>query len=116
MNRKVARFNKRITIQKNTVTTDKHLNHVNTWTDYFSCWAYAGTYQFDKEEQGEAQTIPEESVNFEVRYCSELKALTSDGFRVLFNGSIYDIIAVDEMNYQNQSVRIRCKWQKAVSA
>lgn len=114
MNRKVARFNKRITIQKNTVTTDKHLNHVNTWTDYFSCWAYAGTYQYDKEEQGEAQFIPDQSINFEVRYCSELKDLTSDGYRVIFNGVIYDIIAIDAMNYQDQTIRIRSKMRKEV--
>lgn len=114
MNRKVARFNKRITIQKNAITADKYLNRVNGWTDYFTCWAYAGTYQYDKEGQGEAQFIPEQSINFEVRYCSELKDLTSDGYRVIFNGVIYDIIAIDAMNYQDQTIRIRSKMRKEV--
>ena len=116
MNRDIARFNKRITIQKNTTTIDKNRNHFNTWADYYSCWAYAGTYQFDKEEQGEAKTDPEQTINFEVRFCSEVKHLASDRYRVIFDGAIYDIIAVDNMNYQDETVKIRCKFQKAVSA
>lgn len=115
MNRDIARFNKRIVIQKNATGKDRYLNHVNTWTDFFSCWAYAGTYEHDQEEQGEATTKPEQTVNFEVRYCSELKGLTSDGFRILFNGAVYDIVAVDMMNYQNQTIRIQTRLQKAVA-
>ena len=114
MNRDIARFNRRITIQKNTVGADRFLNHTNVWTDYFTCWAYAGTYEHDKEEHGEATTKPEQTVIFEVRYCSELQSLTSDDFRILFNGAIYDIIAVDWMNYQGQTIRLQTKYRKAV--
>jgi SPP1 family predicted phage head-tail adaptor len=115
MNRDIAKFNKRITIQKNTAGEDKYKNHTNTWADYFSCWAYAGTYKYDREEQGEAVTRPEQSINFEVRYCSELKSLDSDHYRVLFNGAVYDIINVDMMNYQDQTIVIYTKFVKAVS-
>jgi SPP1 family predicted phage head-tail adaptor len=116
MNRSIARFNRRITIQKNTPTTDEHLNHFNTWADYYTCWAYASTYRYDKEKQGEAVIIPEQSINFEVRYSPETKNLTSDGYRILFNGSVYDIISVDMMNYQNQTVIIRTMIGKAVKS
>ena len=114
MNRDIARFNRRIVIQKNHVGEDKYLNHTNAWKDYFTCWAYAGTYEHDQEEQSEANTRPEQTVIFEVRYCSELQALTSDGFRILFNGAIYDIIAVDWMNYQGQTIRLQTKYRKVV--
>ena len=34
MERKIARFNERIVIQKNEVVTDKYGNHKNTWIDF----------------------------------------------------------------------------------
>jgi len=113
MNRRIARFNSRITIQKNSTITDKYLNHTSAWVDYYSCSAYAGTYQHDKESSGEATTLPERTVNFDVRYCSELKDVKSNEYRVIFNGDIYDIIAVDMMNYQRQTITLQCKYQEA---
>ena len=51
MERKIARFNERLTVQKNEVVVDKYGNHKNTWTDYFTCYTYASTYQYDKENE-----------------------------------------------------------------
>lgn len=113
MKRKIARFNKRITIQKNTIVTDKYKNHTNAWVDYYKCSTYASTYEHDKEEQGEATIKREQTINFEVRYCSEVQGLTSDKYRVIFNGDIYDIVAVDMMNYQAETIIIQCKFQEA---
>ena len=113
MRRKISRFNKRITIQKHGTVTDKYLNHKSAWVDYYSCNAYAGTYQHDKEEQGEATTKPEQTVNFEVRYCSEVQNLISNEYRVIFKGDVYDIVAVDMMNYQGETIIIQCKLQEA---
>jgi hypothetical protein len=47
MERKIARFNQRLTIQKNEVTVDRYGNHKNVWTDYFSCFTYAEILDFD---------------------------------------------------------------------
>ena len=111
MDRKIARFNERIAIQKNTVVTDKYGNHKNVWPDFYSCFAYASTYQYDKENEA-AVTTEERTINFEVRYCGELKDLDSTHYRVAFNGDSYDIQAVDFMNYQKKTIRIVCKLQK----
>ena len=111
MERKIARFNERIVIQKNEVVTDKYGNHKNTWTDFYSCFAYASTYQYDKENEA-AVTTEERTINFEVRYCGELKDLDSTHFRVAFHGDNYDIQTVDFMNYQKKTIRIVCKLQK----
>ena len=104
----IERMNERITIQQNTVTVDKYGNHKTGWTDYFSCWAYASTYQYDREKET-VVTEDEQTIIFEVRYCSELKTLDSTHFRILFHGAPYDIQSVDMMNYQKKSIRIRCK-------
>ena len=111
MERKIARFNERISIQKNTVTVDKYGNHKNAWTDYFTCYTYASTYQYDKERES-AVTEEERTINFEVRYCEELKDLDSTHYRVAFHGDSYDIQTVDFMNYQRKTIRIVCKLQK----
>ena len=85
MERKIARFNEHLTVQKNTVVVDKYGNHKNTWADYYSCYTYASTYQYDKENEA-ATTTEERTINFEVRYCTELKDLDSTHYRVAFRG------------------------------
>jgi len=111
MERKIARFNERLTVQKNTVTVDKYGNHKNAWTDYYSCFTYASTYQYDKENEA-ATTTEEQTINFEVRWCPELSGLDSTHYRVAFKDSTYDIQSVDFMNYQKKTIRIVCKLQK----
>ena len=111
MERAIARFNERLTVQKNEVVVDKYGNHKNVWTDYYSCYTYASTYQYDKENEA-ATTTEEQTINFEVRYCTELTDLDSTHYRVAFRGSTYDIQSVDFMNYQKTTIRIVCKLQK----
>ena len=108
MERDIARFNERLTVQKNEVVTDRYGNHKNVWTDYFSCFTYASTYQYDKENEA-ATTMEERTINFEVRYCAELRNLDSTHYRVAFHGDSYDIQTVDFMNYQKKTIRIVCK-------
>ena len=101
MERRIVRYNERITFQKNTVTVDQYGNHKNTWTDYFTCYAYVSTWQ--KEESGNEVVHEERSVTFEVRYCSELSDLASDKYQIVFRGEAYNILSVDLMNYQKES-------------
>lgn len=107
---KIGRMNERITFQKNTVQVDAYRNHTNTWTDYYSCAAYASTYTAN--ENGEVVTSEERSIAFEVRYCPELSAVTSTDYRILFHGQIYNILSVDMMNYQKKEIRLTCRKEK----
>ena len=104
----IEKMNERTTIQQNAVTVDKYGNHKNGWTDYFSCAAYASTYQYDREKES-VITEAEQTVIFEVRYCSELKSLDSTHFRIRFRDGLYNIQSVDMMNYQRKTIRIRCQ-------
>lgn len=106
----ISKLNERIVIEKNAVIVDAVGNHKNTWTEYFSCHAYASTYQ--AEEKEEATVTEERSVNFTVRWCSETSAVTSTGFRVRFRGEAYDIESVDLMNYRKREVRLKCRREK----
>lgn len=106
----IARMNEKITIQKNSVAADKYGNHKSRWTDYVTCHACANTYVKD-EEEGVA-TSDERSISFEVRYCSELKEITSTGYRVVFHDEEYDIESVDMMNWQRKRIRLKCRKEK----
>ena len=106
----IEKLNERITIEKSTVVTDKVGNHRNTWEDYFTCFAYASTYQA-QEEEGEV-TAEQKSVVFTVRWCSETRGLTSTGYRIRFREQLYNIETVDPMNYQKKILKIHCRLER----
>ena len=107
---RIARKNVRITFQKNTVSSDQYQNRVRTWEDYFSCYAYASTYE--AKESGDVVPAEERSITFETRYCPELAVVTATGYRIVFHEEQYDILSVDPMNYQNQAIRFSCRREK----
>ena len=106
----ISRRNERIIFQKNTVTIDKYKNHLQEWTDYFSCFTYAST--FTAEEDGDEVINEEKSITFETRWCPELADVISTEYRILFKGASYNIVSVDMMNYQRQSIRFTCRKEK----
>ena len=106
----IEKLNERITIEKSTVVTDKVGNHRNTWEEYFTCFAYASTYQA-QEEEGEV-TAEQKSVVFTVRWCSETRNLTSTGYRIRFRDQLYNIESVDPMNYQKKILKIHCRLER----
>ena len=106
----IEKLNERITIEKSTVVTDKVGNHRNTWEEYFTCFAYASTYQA-QEDEGEV-TAEQKSVVFTVRWCSETRGLTSTGYRIRFREQLYNIESVDPMNYQKKILKIHCRLER----
>lgn len=99
----------RITIQKNTVSVDSIGNRTAGWTDYYSCYAYANmsdNLSATSEKQEAGQYVVSDSYVFKVRYCSCLAGLTSDGYRVMFNGDIYNITKVDDFQFRHETLKI----------
>ena len=105
--KKIAEKNERITFQKNAVMVDRYKNHTSLWSDYFDAWAYASTNIANEKE--DALTSDERRITFHVRWCSELSVVTSDGWRILFRGEVYNILSVDLMNYQKREIRFSCR-------
>jgi len=95
----------RITIQKNTITVDAIGNHINTWTDYYSCSAYANL-KTGSEYTSAGQMISTDSLVFSVRWCIPLKDLDPDHFRILFDGAIYNITSVDDYQFRHRTWKI----------
>ena len=106
----IDKLNERITIQQSKHMTDKVGNHRTAWVDYYTCFAYASTFEA-QEDEGEV-TAEQKSVVFTVRWCGEVNKLTSTGFRVLFRGELYDITSVDPMNYGKKTIKLHCRLER----
>ncbi len=107
----VSLLNVRITFQKNTAEMDAAGNHKNTWVDHYSCRATAsGEAGKQTSEAVAAGTVADESdISFTVRWCRKASVIDSTGYRVLFDGGIYDILAVDHMNYKKKCLKFKCR-------
>lgn len=104
----IAAMNVRVTLQKNEVTTDKYGNHKNTWTDYFSCYATISG-ETGQEQAIVGETVENTDMNVTVRYCKETAAVTSTKYRLVFMDEIYDILAVDHLNFKRHGLKFRCR-------
>lgn len=105
---KAALLNEKIVIQKNAVVADAIGNRKNVWEDYYSCFATIGG-EGGNEKAEAGQIVDGSSITFTVRYCGKLVDIMSTGFRILFHGEIYNILAVDHMNYKKKSLKFRCE-------
>ena len=93
-----------------TVETDEIGNHKENYKKFYCCFAKADTYL--KQETGNEVISDNESISFEIRYCGMLDELNSTGYRVNFNNRIYNIEAVDFMNYSHKTIKLKCRKEK----
>lgn len=108
----VALMNIRITLQRHIVVADAIGNRENGWEDFYTCAATASSENGSSngtEEKVAGLVVDHADVSFTVRWCRRLSGVTPDEFRVLFVGSIYDIIGVDHLNYKRKALKLRCK-------
>ena len=104
----IALLNRRITIQRNTPYSDAIGNHLLRWEDYYCC-ACTVSGESGKEDEVAGLTVDGVNINFTLRWCDAASVITNTGFRVLFDGAVYDILAVDHMSYKRKSIKLRCQ-------
>ena len=104
----IAALNERVMIQVNTVVTDKYGNHKNTWEDFFSCYATISG-ENGKEQAIVGETVEATDMNVTVRYCNQTASVRSTTHRILFRNEIYDIVAVDHLNYKKHGIKFHCQ-------
>ncbi len=104
----IALLNVRIMFQKKAVTVDAIGNHKNEWTDEYSCYATVSG-EGGTERQTAGTTVDDADLAFTVRYCKKSADITTDGYRVLFSGEIYNILSIDHMNYKKKALKFRCQ-------
>ena len=103
-----ALLNVIITFQKNTVKVDIIGNHKNDWEDYYTCHATVSG-ESGSERHTAGTTVEDTDLAFTVRWCRKASAINATGYRILFHGELYNIVAVDHMNYKKKSLKFRCQ-------
>lgn len=75
----------RIMIQKSSTKKDGTGNHTLVWSDYYKCYSYVNNLS-GKEYWEAKQVNAETELDFVIRYCSEVAAIDTEHFRILFLG------------------------------
>ena len=107
----LGEWKERITIQKSSLGNDKAGNHVLAWEDCFSCSAYVNNLS-GKEYWEAAQVNAQKDIYFIIRYCSEVSGMNTEHYRILFRGQIYDITFIDNVRYQNKTLKLQASLAK----
>lgn len=105
---KIELLNIRISIMKNAVVTDDIGNHKNEWVKYYDCYATVSG-EAGKESTDAGLIVDASKIDFTIRWCRKAAEITSTGFRVKFNQELYDILAVDHMNFKRKCVKLSCQ-------
>ena len=107
----VAALRSRVIFQKNAVIVDAVGNHKNSWTDYYACFAtIGGEGMADSREVDRAGMVVNETMlTVTVRYCRETATVSTTGFRLMFQGDVYDIVRKDRMNDKKKVLKFVCR-------
>ena len=104
----IALLNRKVTVQKNTVVVDDIGNHISKWDDFYSC--YASISGESPNESTSAGTVVDNTkADFTVRWCEAVSEVTPDGYRVVYNDEIYNILGIDHQNYKKKSIKLKCQ-------
>ena len=101
----------KIIIEKSTAGKDKNGNHVLSWTEFFKCYAYVNNLS-GKEYWAAAEVNAENEIFFIIRYCSEIKGIDTEHYRIKFRGKPYNITFIDNIQYADKNIKIRAVLDK----
>lgn len=94
----MSAYNQPIIIQK--------MTEYEQWEDYFHCRAKVNNL-FGAEYYAARTVGEEQTVVFTVRYCGAIASVNSAEHRIIFRSNVYDIKSVDNLHYQNRTVKIK---------
>jgi SPP1 family predicted phage head-tail adaptor len=102
---RAGRLDRRITIQRRTETTNPSNNEsIFNWVDVVTCWAEFESnrgQEFFSANQKQAETVG----LFRMRYFPGIVA----EMRIIFDGSYFDITAVNPMRGRNTGLELMAK-------
>ena len=101
-------YNKKIEIQIMTESQDDIGQDVPAWDTLFSPWTEISTLK-GREYYAAAQTNSEKDVIFKIRYSRQLADKLSSELRLIYNGYIYDITDINDINEMHRTFEIRAK-------
>lgn len=81
---------------------------METWSDLTTVWAKREDGGGSESEKSDIVTATQRT-NFVIRY----RSIDATNYRLKFNGLLYDIEAVDEVEFKSM-MRLRCKQRSSV--
>lgn len=95
-----------VTIQQYVSGFDDIGNPSEEWQDYKTCYAYVNG--LSGREYWEAAVVHgENTVEFVFRWKPFFNSMNTKQYRILFNGGIYDITSIDNIQFRNKTVKIK---------
>lgn len=104
----IGLLNTSISITKNEVAVDTIGNHKNAWVPYYHCHATVSS-EAGKENTDAGLVIDSSKIDFTIRWCKKAAAIDSTHYQVEFNGELYDIKAIDHMNFKRKYIKLSCE-------
>ena len=95
-----------VTIEKSSYTEDEIGNQVPVWEEYYRGYAYMNNLS-GTEYWEAAQTQAQNTVMFILRFHPLLSAMNTREYRLLHRGKAYNITSIDNVQYKNETVKIR---------
>lgn len=95
-----------VTIQQYVSGFDDIGNPSEEWQEYKTCYAYVNG--LSGREYWEAAVVHgENTVEFVFRWKPFFDSINTKQYRLLFNGGIYDITSIDNIQFRNKTVKIK---------
>lgn len=99
-----GKLNRRITIQRKTVTPDSYNQPIETWKDEFSLWAQvisSGGREYYAAQKLNAST----EIVFSVRYTTGIASTD----RIKYGSRVFEILSVNDVNGMREELQISAK-------
>lgn len=104
----IAALNVKIMFQKNELVVDAIGNQQNKWRDYYACFATASG-EGGMQSAVAGVTVDKSDISFTVRCCRAASAVTVSGYRILFQGELYNILAIDHLRFKRNALKFKCE-------
>lgn len=100
----IGHLDRRITIQSQATSKDADGFPVETWSNIYTNVPASRKYGPGTEKEENGQNTPEQSVEYLLKYAAGI----TNQFRVVEDGKIYEIHAVEEIG-RRQGLLLMCK-------
>lgn len=97
-------FNREIKIEQQKQTQDENGIHSKQWVPFLSVWASVQNL-YGREYFTARQVNAQDTTKFIIRWMPGVE-ITED-MRILFEGKVYNIDAVDNIQYRNKLIEIK---------
>lgn len=99
-------YRERIVIERNQFVEDEIGNQEAVWKELYAGYAYMNNLS-GSEYWAAAQTQSQNTVMFILRFHPILSFTDTKRHRILHKGAEYNIVSIDNVQYKNETVKIR---------